>query len=219
MDTSKQTSMGSPEGREGGGAATLDRTRWIHEALASHEGALIAYARRLLVGDLERARDVVQETFLRLCRTSPHQLCDAEDTQAAGLDGSPGAKSDGAVPPVRVTEWLFTVCRNLALDVLRKESRMATWNEEGASARASEAPPPGEAIEREDEVQHAIGLIRTLPDKQQEALLLKFQHGHSYKAISRITGQSVGNVGWLIHMGMKTLRAQWTARGAEGARG
>ncbi len=46
----------------------LDRTAWIHSALAAHERSLVRYATRLLDGDLDRARDVVQEAFLRLCK-------------------------------------------------------------------------------------------------------------------------------------------------------
>ena len=39
---------------------------WIREAVARFEGPLAIYATRLL-GDAESARDVVQDTFLRLC--------------------------------------------------------------------------------------------------------------------------------------------------------
>ena len=39
---------------------------WIREAVDRFEGPLTLYATRLL-GDAESARDVVQETFLRLC--------------------------------------------------------------------------------------------------------------------------------------------------------
>ena len=39
---------------------------WIREAVARFEGPLALYATRLL-GDAESARDVVQDTFLRLC--------------------------------------------------------------------------------------------------------------------------------------------------------
>ena len=36
---------------------------------------------------------------------------------------------------------------------------------------------------------------------------LKFQAGFSYKEISRITGLSMGNVGFIIHTAVKSLRA------------
>ncbi len=43
-----------------------DSNAWIRQALERHERPLVHYAARL-IGDVERARDVVQETFLRLC--------------------------------------------------------------------------------------------------------------------------------------------------------
>jgi len=177
------------------GPGRQSQADWVREALDAHEGALIAYARRLLGGDLERARDVTQETFLRLCRTRREEL-------HTGL-----------------REWLFTVCRNLALDVTRKEARMSVLNEQEVELRASAAPAPGSELEAEDSVRHALTMIEQLPEKQREVLQLKFQHGLSYKSIAGVTGETVGSVGWLIHVAMKALRSQMTAEGAEGARG
>jgi RNA polymerase sigma-70 factor (ECF subfamily) len=37
---------------------------------------------------------------------------------------------------------------------------------------------------------------------------LKFQHGLSYKQIAQVTTLSVSNVGFLIHTGLKILRAK-----------
>ena len=74
-------------------------SQWIIDALAQHEDKLIRYATWIL-RDSERAREVVQETFLRLCRES-------------------SAKVGG-----HVAQWLFTVCRNLAFDTRKREARM-----------------------------------------------------------------------------------------------
>ena len=75
------------------------KSRWIAEALKLHESSLLRYARWIL-SDLESAREVVQETFLRLCKEDP-------------------ARVDG-----HLAQWLFTVCRNLAFDARKKEARM-----------------------------------------------------------------------------------------------
>ena len=75
------------------------KSRWIVEALELHESSLIRYARWILQ-DLESAREVVQETFLRLCKEDP-------------------ARVEG-----HLAQWLFTVCRNLAFDARKKEARM-----------------------------------------------------------------------------------------------
>jgi RNA polymerase sigma factor (sigma-70 family) len=50
--------------------------------------------------DADLAREVVQETFLRLCREEPSKLSG------------------------HTAQWLFTVCRNLAFDTRKREARM-----------------------------------------------------------------------------------------------
>ena len=145
------------------------------------EGPLLIYASRLL-GDADMARDVVQETFLRLC-------------------GQDRGFVDG-----HLAEWLFTVCRNRALDVLRKEHRMTQLREEQVNRCLSPTPGPLETAESHELGRKVLALLETLPPNQREVLRLKFQNGFSYQEISRISGHSVSNVGYLIHAGIKTLR-------------
>lgn len=158
-----------------------DQMEWMRSALAEHEGPLLRYAVRL-TGNLERARDVVQDTFLRLCREHPERL-------------------NSHLPA-----WLFTVCRNRALDLLRKESRLTTLTDADLAAHPSPEPTPATAAadrEAEADVFRALG---DLPANQQEVIRLKFQNGFSYREISRVTKLSETNVGFLIHTGLKTMR-------------
>ncbi len=163
------------------GDAQRTQATWVSEALGSYERPLVDYAARLL-GDVHGARDVVQETFLRLC----------------GQDRA-------AVEP-HLAEWLFTVCRNRALDVLRKESRMTHLSEEQVNRCLSPDPGPSDVVERRDLAGRVLTLLETLPPHQKDVIRLKFQNGFSYQEISRISGHSVSNVGYLIHAGIKTLR-------------
>ncbi len=52
----------------------------------------------------------------------------------------------------------------------------------------------------------ALELLESLPANQREVIRLKFQNGFSYQEISRISGHTVSNVGYLIHAGIKALR-------------
>lgn len=154
---------------------------WIQTNVARWESDLLRYARHL-VGDAELARDVVQETFLKLCRQDREQL-------------------DG-----HLVEWLFTVCRNGALDVRRKEQRMTTMTLEAVMDSVSLDPPPDNAAEQQDESNRMLRTLNKLPANQQEVIRLKFQHSLSYREISSITGLTETNVGFLIHVGIKRLR-------------
>jgi RNA polymerase sigma factor (sigma-70 family) len=156
---------------------------WVKDAVARFEGPLTLYASRLL-RDAESAHDVVQDTFLKLCASD-----------FASIDG-------------HLAEWLFTVCRNRALDVLRKENRMTQLRDEQVHRCLSPEPGPLDAALRRDLSSRVLDLLDVLPVNQREVIRLKFQNGFSYQEISRISGHSVSNVGYLIHAGVKALRLQ-----------
>jgi RNA polymerase sigma-70 factor (ECF subfamily) len=160
---------------------------WLTATIARHEGRLILYAQRILAGDLARARDVVQETFLKLCRTPRAQITGHE------------------------AAWLYTVCRRTALDVKRKERRMTSIADDTAASLPSPAPDPASATEQSDSAAEALRALNHLPEPQREAILLKFGHNLSYKEIAQVTGHTVSNVGFLIHTGLKTLRRHFAS--------
>ena len=170
-----------------GSGRSAEDADWVRAAVERFEGALTLYARHVLGGDAERARDVVQEAFLRLI-----------------------GQDRGKVEP-HLTEWLYTVCRNLAIDVRRKERRMERLSDARADSAASVAPPPGERAEQDDAMSHVLHSLKELPRNQQECIRLKFQSGLSYKQISEVTNLTVTNVGFLIHTGLKTLRQRLAA--------
>ena len=70
----------------------------------------------------------------------------------------------------------------------------------------------------DDMSSRVLELLEALPVNQREVVRLKFQNGFSYQEISRISGHSVSNVGYLIHAGIKALRGQLFARQAAGSR-
>lgn len=160
---------------------------FIQAAVAQYQAPLLRYATRLL-HDPERARDVVQDTFVKLV-------------------AQPADEVRG-----HLAEWLYTVCRHRSLDVLRKEGRMKRFSEGEAERIAADQPRPGRALEQAETQEALLRLIGHLPPNQQEVIRLKFQHGFSYKEISRITELSIGNVGFLIHTAVQRLRKEFVAQ-------
>ena len=151
------------------------KSQWIVDALDRYEASLVRYANWIL-GDIERAREVVQETFLRLCK---------EQQSRVGT---------------YLAQWLFTVCRNLAFDTRKKETRMTPLGETeiGVDSRLEQRETAGEIFR----------MLNGLPKNQREVVYLKFQCDLSYKEISEITKLSMGNVGFLMHTALKTIRKQ-----------
>ena len=161
----------------------LNKSDWIRAALDRYEHPLLRYAMRY-TRDAETARDVVQDTFLQLCR--------ADMDKVAG----------------HLAQWLYTVCRNRAIDVQRKDARMTTLSEAQAENCPSPTPGPGINAARKEEHTMVLDVLKTLPEKQQEAFRLKFQDQMTYREISQIMGKSLGTVNNLITKALTTIRIE-----------
>lgn len=159
----------------------MTREQFIEQAMADFESPLIGYAAAIL-NDSDRARDVVQDTFIRLCQQDVAKVQD------------------------NLKSWLFTVCRNRALDVLRKDKRTQPLEEIRWKKVAGPDLQPDEQADLEERLSRVMKLLDRLSDKQREVILLKFQQGLSYQEIQQITGLKSGNIGFLIHTGLKRLR-------------
>ncbi len=153
---------------------------WVLATVAAFEGRLTRFAIRL-VGDEHLARDVVQHTFLR--------LCDAEH----------------AVIEDRVGPWLFRVCRNRALDVIRKDGRTASLTVHASDQVPAREADPAVVAEQEDLARCVYQLLDGLATSQREVLEL-WLNGFGYPEIARITGRSEGHVRVIAHRGLTRLR-------------
>lgn len=156
----------------------------FEEIFERFEIPLLQYAARI-TGDRERARDVVQETFVKFQR-----------------NGAVDRKDEPAT-------WLFTVCRNGALNVCRKERRMMYLGEEAIESREDEQPMPFAQLEQHEAAGFLLRIVATLPARQQEVIQLKFQNDLSYQQIAKIMKTTVNNVGVLLHTALKTLRQRY----------
>lgn len=154
----------------------------IDQALQRYERPLVSYA-KAITGDLESARDAVQETFLRLSRQD-----------VASLES-------------RLAPWLFFVCRNCALDHCRKASRFT--GQPVDDDRPSESLSPDAEAELAEDSLLLKRLVDQLPQAQRELVKLKYEAGLSYKEMSETTRMSVSNVGVQLHAAIQTLRRLW----------
>ncbi|MGH8047783.1 MAG: RNA polymerase sigma factor [Chthoniobacterales bacterium] len=156
---------------------------FFNRALERYERPLIGYARGI-TGDLESARDAVQETFLRLSK-----------------------QNIIALEP-RLAPWLFFVCRNCALDHKRKVVRFSVTDAVDNNV-ADSGPSPAEEVSSAEDATQLRALVGRLPEKQQELVRLKFEAGLSYREIGEVMRMSVNNVGVQLHNAILTLRQQW----------
>jgi RNA polymerase sigma-70 factor (ECF subfamily) len=138
-----------------------------------------------MVGDINIAREIIQESFLKLCR-----------------------QQESEIEPL-LPSWLFRVSRNLAIDHLRKEKRMKTSNLQTIDEWVADRRPYPDAHEKvvNSETNQSIQIqVQQLPPSQQEVIRLRFENQLSYRQIADITGHTPTNVGFLLHTAIHKLR-------------
>ncbi len=160
----------------------------LRSAMSDFEIPLTKYAVSIL-GDLEQARDVVQDTFLKLYKQDPEKIRQ------------------------KVKSWLFTVCRNHCYDLIKRNRRTSNLEEDEISCIASSEDNPFQVIsflegreEIDEKIKILYSLIEELPSRQREVMRLKFQANLSYKEIAETIGISTSNVGFVMHSALKKLR-------------
>lgn len=152
-------------------------------ALTAARPRLEALARRL-VWDTEEARDVVQGA-----------LVDA-------LSRWDTVRDDGAREG-----WLRRIVVNRAFSHLR---RRRFWNVVGAVLRVSEedvAPPPDEAVEKQEHHARLLVALERLPARQSLAFTLRYLEGWAFEEVAEAMKIDRGTVRVHVQRAVTALRA------------
>ena len=167
--------------------------------VARWEGPLYRFVSRL-VDRPEDARDVCQETFLRVLKKSD-------------------AFRDGA----RFSTWMYQIALNLCRDRARRQKRwghlvVAAAPQDDGAPREHAAPEradthPDRALEREEArtaVQRALG---RLPRDQREVLLLKEYEGLKFREIADVLGIPESTVKSRMYAALDAMKVSLQAAG------
>ena len=101
-----------------------EKSQWVEEAIDKYQGPLLRYTLRL-IGNIEKAREIVQETFLKLWKVDKDKIKDY------------------------LAPWLFKLCRNHSLDLLKKEKKMELIDNDQLIEDTSQRDPAGLAIKHD----------------------------------------------------------------------
>ncbi|MDX1394079.1 MAG: sigma-70 family RNA polymerase sigma factor [Gemmatimonadota bacterium] len=144
------------------------------------------------VWDVERAHDLVQETFVRALRHEPD---------------NPRA-------------WLFSVASNLAKDeartAVRRRRHLRLMKGEAEAEEAVEPDGPAK-LERERVSTDVHAALERLSERDREVLLL-WNSGNSYQEIADRTGLATGAIGTTLARARKRLVAEYEGRESDVAR-
>ena len=176
--------------------------RAAREALARSSGDAAFRFALQLVGDRDRARDIAQDSVLRLFATLRR------------------------VDPDRpFTPWLFSIVRNRVTDVRRRErvrgegpwSPAAPFTSEGVEAPVPDppdsGPSPHETTERSELQRLMWSCLGRLDGAHREILVLRDYQDLSYREIAEVLGIPLGTVMSRLHVARRKLRSEVLATG------
>jgi RNA polymerase sigma-70 factor (ECF subfamily) len=160
------------------------------EDVARNHGSFLYAVAYRLTGNVDDARDLVQESLLRVRR---------------GL---------ATYEPGSLEGWLARIVTNVFLDDMRRKKRRPVQalpeNPDLVVPPAAAADDAADAAGLSDEIQAAIA---ALPEDYRVAVVLCDVADQSYEDIARALDVPVGTVRSRLHRGRKLLRAELTARG------
>ena len=174
------------EAPQAGWRILTDPTR-TKNAITAYQLQLTHYTSGV-TGNLEVAREIVQEAFMRFWKTDEKK-----------------------VPTNMEKPWLYRVCRNLAIDHLRRQGIVIAVGD-ASELESFSTETVEQASDSVDDLQtNMLSKLSELTANQQEIIRLRYQHDMSYKEISGVTGHSVSNVGVIVHEAMRKLKKMLNA--------
>jgi RNA polymerase sigma-70 factor (ECF subfamily) len=164
----------------------------FEEMVREMERPLLYYAAKLL-GDDDRALDVLQEVWIAAFRTIRR------------LD-----------QPQRLRAWLYRITRSRALDRLRSErSRLMA---ERSRALSGEEEPGDDPTFNQEDAAELHRALDTIDLKHREVLVLHFIDDLSIAEIASVVGGPPGTVKSRIHYAKRALKEALARRGHEHTR-
>lgn len=170
-----------------------------------HRGPVYNFILRY-VGHRQRAEDLLQETWIKVVRSSGEWQ-----------------------PKARFTTWVYTIARNLCVDSARKETFRKTDSLDApASQDESEGRSVGDLVADEagqtpDRAAHNVRLrplieqaLQGLPSEQREVFLLREYQGIGFKEIAEVTGVNENTVKSRMRYALEGLRKKLEELGVDG---
>lgn len=148
-----------------------------------HRGSVYRYVQRLGHAGLD-VEAVYQDAWLRVIQAREQWRCDQ---------------------PFK--PWLYRIAHNRVVDVLRREGRTETADDDRIAALPASQPDSDVMQLLRDCVQRLMALLGRLPEVQRSAFLLKEEAGLSLAEIGEVTGVERETVKSRLRYALRRLRA------------
>jgi RNA polymerase sigma-70 factor, ECF subfamily len=158
------------------GSVLAGRQEAYADLVRRHERALLASAIQVL-GDLPSAQEAAQEAFV----VAFEKLGALRNPESFG-------------------PWAVRIARRFALRMSRVRRRAGPLTED----IATESPPLNGNLD--ERIRAVLDQVARLPQRQRQAVLLRYIAGHDLERIAKMTGQAAGTVRTQLSRAIATLR-------------
>ncbi|HSQ34838.1 MAG TPA: RNA polymerase sigma factor [Candidatus Binatia bacterium] len=162
------------------------RTRDFEVLIQRYSGKIIRFISGM-TGDRDEAQSIAQDVFIKIYQNLPYY--EKQNNFSA---------------------FIFKIAKNMTLNWLQRQKRTVFFSRllGRESAQLPLAPAPGrvddaEAAERDEKITRAL---RSLPEEQRIALILKIYLEFSYKQIREISGWSIPKIETLVSRAKSRLK-------------
>ena len=108
-----------------------------------------------------------------------------------------------------IEAYSMTICRNLALDAIKKKDNNNESLEQGIAETSDQTSDPHELMIRKDRVEMVKQLVNRLPEKQRSCLQLRDFEGKTYKEIAEILAITEEQVKVNIFRARRSIKQQF----------
>ena len=136
-----------------------------------------------LVGNVEDAKDIAQDTFIKAYR----KIVSFREESS-------------------FSTWIYRIAVNASKDFLKKDRNTLSLNELKSEPRSKNIHDPQEQYERFEEGQQIIELLENLKEEYKNVIVLRDIQGFSYEEIAKILNINLGTVKSRINRGRGQLR-------------
>ena len=167
--------------------------------LTRHEQGVYRYVLRF-ISSPSMAEELTQEVFLRVCKVA-HKYS----------------------KKARFTTWLYTIARNLCIDVLRRQKTRQEVSFSGMKRDAEEGPDLLELLSDKDAVMASSKVLReefrhtlndaleVLSEEQREVFVLREFSGLKFREIADLVGVSENTIKSRMRYALESLRGSLAA--------
>ncbi len=138
-------------------------------------------------------RDALYSYALRVLRNEEDALDIVQDTYVRLW------KNIDKIDENRASSWLFRVCHNLMMDRFRRQKKTVDIED---LEEILPAPQGVRGLDIED-------MVKNLPPKYREAILLRFNYSYSYREIAEIMNTNENTAKTWVRRGLIMLRKMW----------